>query len=80
VDADSLSMVMDKLTTLPGGNKGQQFGLVNVNTASEEVLRLLPKMDANLARTIVQGREGWTPEEDDDCMAVWRKPCLRGQV
>ena len=56
VTAETLPIVMDKLTTAAPGPKGQLQGLVNVNTAPVEVLRLLPGMDENLSRTIVETR------------------------
>jgi type II secretory pathway component PulK len=63
VTADELPIIMDKLTALPPAGKGQLLGLVNVNTASAQVLGVLPGMDENLARTIVQTREGLDGEK-----------------
>ena len=69
VTAEDLPLVLDRLTVIPGGVKGQAFGLVNVNTAPEEVLRLLPGMDESLAKSIVQAREGL--EADKKATIAW---------
>ena len=51
--AQELPLVMDRLTT----NSGSVLpNVLNVNTASAEVLSLMPQMDANLAQRIVDAR------------------------
>lgn len=56
--AVSVSGIADLLTTYGTGS-----GAVNVNAASERVLRTLPGVDEVLARAIVEERQGWIDEQ-----------------
>jgi type II secretory pathway pseudopilin PulG len=56
VGAEELPAVMDKLTTESVGRRSRLVGLVNVNTASAQVLECLPGIDAQLAARIVETR------------------------
>ncbi|MDX9975472.1 MAG: helix-hairpin-helix domain-containing protein [FCB group bacterium] len=54
-DQDSLKRIADRLTT---SDDEVQTGLVNINTASMEVLSCLPGLDESLAQSIVMARDG----------------------
>jgi len=54
----SITGIADLLTTYGTGS-----GAVNVNAASERVLRTLPGVDDVLARAIVEEREGWVDDQ-----------------
>jgi hypothetical protein len=60
VGADQLALVCDKLTAKPDAAM-PVAGLVNVNTASKEVLGSLPGMTPDLAQSIVDVRGGLDP-------------------
>ncbi len=63
VDATDLPIVMDKLTTNPGGRRVPIFGLLNVNTASVAALAALPQIDATLAQQIAETRVTLDPQQ-----------------
>jgi hypothetical protein len=58
-----LPEVLDRLTTRPGGSETKLPGLVNVNTASANVLAALPEISDNTARQIVDLRDSITDEQ-----------------
>jgi len=60
VTASNLATVLDRLTAAADPTK-PVVGLVNVNTASAEVLSVMPGMDANLAQQIVDVRRDLDP-------------------
>lgn len=62
ITTDEFKSIVDKITisdedTIPG--------LINVNTASQEILELLPGMDENKAQAIVSYREGTSAQSVD---------------
>ena len=57
-DRDEVKQVIDKVTV---SGEDTVRGLVNVNTASQDILGLLPGMDGDKAQAIIQRRE--TPPE-----------------
>lgn len=63
VDAEALAVVLDRLTTRDGGREARWLGLVNVNSASVDVLASLPDIDENLAQRIVDERSVLSSEE-----------------
>ncbi|MFP4052337.1 MAG: type II secretion system protein GspK [Phycisphaerae bacterium] len=63
VGAAQLADVLDKLTARDGKGRQRVVGLVNVNTASPEVLACLPEIDEELAARIVDARLNLTPED-----------------
>lgn len=54
----SIPGIVDLLTTYGTAN-----GAVNINAASERVLRTLPGVDEVVARAIIEEREGWVDEQ-----------------
>ena len=54
IDHDLLMRIADSVTV---GNDATKSGLININTASQEVLQCLPGMDATLAHAIVSHRQ-----------------------
>ena len=52
---DEFKSIVDKITI---SDENAISGLINVNTASQEILQLLPGMDENKAQAIVSHREG----------------------
>ncbi len=57
VALDDMPVIMDKLTIRPTGRNAHNYGLVNVNTASEAVLAMLPGLDEASAKSIIDARE-----------------------
>jgi DNA uptake protein ComE-like DNA-binding protein len=64
VGAGVLATVMDALTTRPGGS-GMYLGLININTAPQEVLATLEAVDDNLAQRIVAHRSSLEPPHNE---------------
>jgi hypothetical protein len=60
VGKDELPLVLDLLTAAPHYHL---HGLVNINTASAQVLRAFPEIDETLADSIVSARKGLSPEQ-----------------
>ena len=60
VGPEDLAVILDRLTTVPAGQK-LVTGLVNVNTAPAEVLARLPGLDASAASQIVDVRRDLDP-------------------
>ena len=58
ITSDEFRSIVDRITTV---DEASRSGLINVNTASIEILQLLPGMDSNKAQAIVNRREA-TPE------------------
>lgn len=58
ITSDEFKSIVDRITTV---DEASRSGLINVNTASIEILQLLPGMDSNKAQAIVNRREA-TPE------------------
>ena len=66
VTSDEFKNIVDKITTLDDETvKGQ----ININTASWEILQLLPGMDENKAQAIIDRRES-QPEADQQIAAM----------
>jgi DNA uptake protein ComE-like DNA-binding protein len=64
VGPDELETVMDRLTTRPTrGRKQRVVGLVNVATASVEVLSMIENIDVGLASRIADARLAVAPED-----------------
>ncbi len=63
VNAATLPRVLDKLTARDTKGKQRVVGLINVNTASAEVLACLPEIDEELAGRIVDARLNLVPED-----------------
>ncbi|MBS3821830.1 MAG: hypothetical protein GVY16_07375 [Planctomycetes bacterium] len=63
VGTRELPEVLDRLTTRSGGSKTKVPGLVNVNTASANVLAALPEISDNTARQIVDLRDSIADEQ-----------------
>ena len=66
VDRGNLAIVMDKLTTTPGGGRMPTLGLLNVNTAPLEALMAIEGIDDGLARAIVDDRFELTADVPDE--------------
>lgn len=58
ITTDEFKSIVDRITT---ADEAALSGLINVNTASKEILQLLPGMDENKAQAIVNHREA-SPE------------------
>jgi len=69
VNPQNLAKVLDKCTTAAGGTRTPVLGLVNVNTASKQVLSLLPGFDENLAQQVLDARG--TAEGDQKSSIAW---------
>ncbi len=54
ITSDEFKSIVDRITTVDDATRS---GLINVNTASNEILQLLPGMDSNKAQAIVNRRE-----------------------
>lgn len=64
--AQDLPVLMDKFTTVL---VTEQTGLINVNTAPEEVLQTIPGVDATVAQAMVNGRKNLSAE--DSATTAW---------
>ncbi len=73
VGEGDLGIVCDKLTVRQGGMVG---GLINVNTAPEEVLAALPGLDESAARSIVSVRMGLESETKTDIAWLYTQGAL----
>jgi type II secretory pathway component PulK len=61
VASEQLPAILDRLTTGPTGERARLTGLLNVNTASAEVLAALPGIETGLAQQIVDVRKDLDP-------------------
>lgn len=62
-DDETLSLVLDKLTTASGGASRPWFGRLNVNSASEAALAAVPGLGEEVAKRIVEERASIDDEE-----------------
>ncbi len=62
-DDETLSLVLDKLTTASGGARRPWFGRLNVNSASEAALAAVPGLGEEAAKRIVEERASIDDEE-----------------
>ena len=60
VTSDEFRSIVDKITT---SDEATLSGLININTAPQEILQLLPGMDENKAQAIINRRES-APEDN----------------
>ena len=66
ITTDEFKSIVDRITT---ADEAALSGLINVNTASKEILQLLPGMDANKAQAVVNHREA-APESGQQSQAL----------
>ena len=70
ITADEFKSIVDRITT---ADEAALSGLINVNTASKEILQLLPGMDAIKAQAIINHREA-DPESGQQSQALGQNP------
>ena len=73
ISEDEFRAIVDKITTI---DEETVSGLVNINTAPQEILALLPGMDETKAQAIVQRRE--TPPEDSQQAQALKEQGVEG--
>ena len=66
ITADEFSSIVDQVTTT---DEPVVNGVININTASQEILQLLPGMDADKASAIISRRES-QPEDREKAEAL----------